>query len=197
MITKNQARTLYFLDRDSDLNELIEEIEKNRKIELLTFLETQQNRLQEKGPGEYLTLEDIVKVKEGELENMQRFFRGAVVPYFIRQNYDMWEYKIPSDIIEEGTNEIKKSVGFMKYDHTGHITTEVNSMATFERVKDLNQFLEMVEAVCFVDNGFIFPSSEHFKKLEKTKGRDAAQRQVFEELLEKTKNRFYKREIIK
>jgi hypothetical protein len=138
----------------------------------------------------------VLKLKEGELERMQRFFRGAVVPYYVRQKYDIWSEGIASDDLAKGTEEIKRAVGFLKYDSTGHITEEVNSMTTFERTKDLNEFLNMIQAVCFDDEALIFPDSEYFRKLEKEKGRHGAQRQTFLELYEKVKNRHYKREII-
>ncbi len=167
-----------------------------KRSELIVFLQRQHERLQEKDAGEYFTVEDTTKLKDGELEKMQRFFRGAVIPYFVRQKYNIWTEGIESDAIHAGTDEIKRAVGFLKYDHTGHITETVNSMSTFERVKDLNEFLNMVQVVCFDDEGFLFPDSEYFRKLEKEKGRGAAERQCFKELHEKVKNQHYKREII-
>lgn len=196
MITKNQTKSLYYLDRDTDINELVDEMMRVKRSEALTFLQRQKDRLQAKDAGEYFTVEDTTKLKEGELERMQRFFRGAVVPYYVRQKYNIWTEQIASKRLAQGTKEIKQAVGFFKYDHTGHITKEVNSMATFERVKDLNVFLQSIEEVCFDDEGFIFPDSDHFKKLEREKGRDAARHQVFAELYYKVKNRFYKGEII-
>lgn len=196
MILKDKVKSLFYLDRDTDVSELAEDILRTKRAEIIVFLQRQHARLQEKEAGEYFTVEDVLKLKDGELENMQRFFRGAVVPYYVRQRYDIWSEGIESEALAEGTKEIKRRVGFLKYDHTGHITEDVNSMATFERVKDLNEFLNMVQAVCFDDEAYIFPDSKHFKDLEKAKGRHAAQRQVFQELYEKVKNKHYKREIL-
>lgn len=196
MILKNVVKTLFYLDRDTDVNELAEDILRTKRAEIIVFLQRQSERLQEKEAGEYFTVEDSLKLKDGELEKMQRFFRGAVVPYYVRQKFNIWTEGIESDVLYQGTEEIKRRVGFLKYDSTGHLTDKVNSMSTFERVKDLNEFLNMVEAVCFDDEAFIFPDSDYFKKLEKDKGRHAAQRQTFLELYEKVKNKHYKREII-
>lgn len=196
MILKDKVKSLFYLDRDTDVQELAEEILRMKKAEIIVFLERQSNRLQEKEAGEYFTVEDVLKLKDGELEKMQRFFRGAVVPYYVRQKYNIWTEGIEPEVMAKGTEEIKRAVGFVKYDSTGHITENVNSMSSFERVKDLNEFLKMVEEVCFDDEAFIFPDSEYFRKLEKEKGRHASQRQVFLELYEKVKNRHYKREII-
>jgi len=195
MIFKNKIQSLFFIDRDTDINDLADRILKQKAIEIKEFLEDQRIRLEEKDAGEYFTVEDTLKLKEGELERMNRFFRGAVVPYYIRQKYNIWAKTIPSKTIIYGADEIKRLVGFMKYNHDGRITKETNSLTTFLRVKDLNEFLKMVEAVCFDDNYFIFPDSKHFKDLEKNKGRGSAQRQVFKELHEKVKNKHYKREI--
>lgn len=196
MILKDKTKSLFYLDRDTNINQLADEILRVKRSEIIVFLQRQWNRLQEKEIGEYYTVEDILKLKDGELEKMKRFFRGAVVPYYLRQKYDIWSEQLNQGDIERVTEELKESVGFMKYDYTGHITKEVNSMATFERVKDLNEFLKTIEMVCFDDNGFIFPDSKHFKDLEKEKGRYATQRQLTSELHEKFKNKFYKREII-
>lgn len=195
MISQNQSRLLYYLDRNTDVPALVDKMLRARRVESIQLIERLRLRLEEKQGGEYFTVEDRVSLKDGELEKMMRFYRGAVIPYFFRQQYDHWDEEMPRGAMEACHEEVKMSVGFMRYDHTGHITKETNSLATFERVKDFNEFLTHVEAVCFQDNSFIFPNSEHFLKLEKAKGRAAAQRQVFEELREKHKNRFAGREI--
>lgn len=196
MILKTLTKTLHFLDRDTDVPVLVEEILRQKRAEITVFIERQKDRLQEKDAGEYFTLEDSLKVKEGELENMQRFFRGAVIPYYAMQSRNAWGEDLSSGIIDDATDEVKREVGFFKYDHSGHITDEVNSMANFERVKDLNEFLHQVEDVCFKDQGYIFPDSKHFKELVKLKGREAAQRQVLQELYQQYKTRFPGGEIV-
>lgn len=196
MITKTNIRSLYYLDRDTDIDSLVDEMLKVKRSEAIVFLKRQQDRLQEKDATKYFTLEDSLKLKDGELENMMRFFRGAVVPYYIRQSRWIWRSPLTTLLVKECTEEIKRSVGFLKYNSSGHITDEVNSLLTFEKVKDFNAFLTMIEEVCFEDHAYIFPDSEHFKKLEKAKGRDAAQRQVLQELEEKIKNKFPDRKII-
>lgn len=196
MIEKKKVKSLFYLDRDTDVNALAAEIIRVKRSEIIVFLQRQHERLQEKEAGEFFTVEDILQLKDGELENMQRFFRGAVVPYYVRQKYNIWTEGIEEDLIHQGTEEIKRAIGFLKYDSSGHITEVVNSMATFERVKDLNEFLKMVEVVCFDDEGYIFPDSKYFKDLLKQKGRSATQRQIIQELHEKVKNQHYKREII-
>jgi len=190
MILKNLTKSLHYLDRDTDVPALVDEILRLKRAEITVFIERQKDRLQEKEAGDYFTLEDVLKVKEGELENMQRFFRGAVIPYYAMQSRNVWGEDLSSALLDDCTEEVKKEVGFLKYDHTGHITDEVNSMTTFERVKDLNDFLHTIEEVCFKDQGYIFPDSQHFKDLVKAKGRDAAQLQVLQELYQQYKNRF-------
>ena len=198
MITKNQTKSLYYLDRDTDVRTLVDEMMRTKRAEAITFLERQKDRLQEKEAGEYYTVEDTTKLKDGELEKMMRFFRGAVVPYYVRQRHDLWDILQEPDasLVAECTNEIKRAVGFMRYDHTGHITKDVNSLATFERAKDFSQFLRDVEAVCFDDRGYIFPDSKLFRDLEKLKGREAAHRQALYELRERVKNLYKDRQIV-
>ena len=184
------------MDRETDPVVLAREIIKTQEAELIVFLTRQHSRLQEKDAGESFTVENTVKLKEGELERMNRFFRGAVAPYYARQRFDVWDDNLPSKYVVAATKELKQRVGFMLYDHNGRITENVNSMTTFLLVRDLNAFLKEIEEVCFDDEGFIFPDSKHFKALWKEKGRIAAERQVFEELREKHRNRFFDRKII-
>lgn len=186
----------YYLDRDTDTDKLTNRILENKKADLMEWLKEHKNTLQGREAGDSFTLKDDITLQHGELENMQRFFRGAVVPYYFRQKYNYWHYSIPSKSFQNATNELKKRVGFIKYNHKGKPIDEVNSMTTFKKVEDLNEFLTMVQEVCFDDEGFIFPDSEYFKKLEKEKGRAEAQKQVFFELYEKYRNKFYKREIL-
>lgn len=194
MITKNQSKNTYYLERDTDINELIDKMLRVKKSELFVLLKRRQNDLFEKeNPGEFFSVNDTVKVTGGELENMKVFFR-VVVAYFLRQEHDFWAPSIPSSMMKEAAKDIKKRVGFMKYDISGFMTEETNSITSFDLVKDLNEFLSHVEQVCFEDEGYIFPNSEYFKKLSKQKGRVQAQRQVIAELHEKHKNKFYKRE---
>lgn len=190
MITAKQCKSLYYLDRDSDVGELVEKILAKKKQELYIFIERKKNELQPKEAGEFFTLEDVLKCKDGGLEKMQYFFRAAVVPYYIRQEYDFWDEKIPIDMLIEGTKKMKRSVGFTLYDHTGKKTDEVNSMTTFKTIKQLNEFITDLENVCFVDNDYFFPDSKHFNALVEKKGRKAAKRQVLSELQEKWRNRF-------
>jgi hypothetical protein len=192
MISKNFCKQYHYLDRDTDINKLAEEMMPALKTELVNFLTYKHTLLQDKDAGAFVTLEHIVKAKEGELDKMLLFFRGPVVEYYFRQKNDHWNLNdhIPAIYLNEATDEIKRMVGFTLFDHTGLKTDEVNSMVTFTTIKALNEFLHDIEGVCFDDMGYIFPDSAHFKALLKEKGRDGAKRQVLEELKTKVKNKY-------
>lgn len=191
MISKNFCKQYHYLDRDTDIEQLASEMMPALKSELMNFLQYKQTLLQAKDAGEFITLEHMVKAKEGELEKMNLFFRGPVVEYYFRQKYDYWNLNdpIPASHLNDATDEIKRAVGFTLYDHTGKKTDDVNSMMTFTTVKALNEFLNDIENVCFNDQGYIFPDSDHFKKLLKLKGRQSAKRQVIGELHDRVKNK--------
>lgn len=191
MISKNFVKTVHYLDRDTQLEPLCDEIIESIRPELMMFLEYKHNLVLEKPAGEYLTIEHLVRAQEGELDKMNLFFRGPVVEYYFRQKFDYWNLNdnIPASHINDTTDEIKRMVGFTLYDHTGRKTDEVNSMTTFHTVRALNEFLNDIENVCFIDQGYIFPDSGHFKQLVLSKGRDGAKRQVLEELKVRIQNK--------
>lgn len=198
MISKNFVKESFFIDRDTNIQDLVSSIMRDSTFEadLLNFLEYKQNMLEGKSAGEFISLEHIVRAKEGDLDKMNLFFRGPVVEYYFRQEYGFWNRdRIPSSNLNDTTDEIKRAVGFTLYDHEGHKTDDVNSMTTFTTVKALNEFLNDIENVCFIDKGFIFPDSAHFKALLRSKGREGAKRQVMNELHEKVKNKYQNRNI--
>jgi hypothetical protein len=196
MISKNFIKETHYLDRDTNIEDLAEQIAVDFMGDLVPFLEYKQNLLEGKSAGDYIGLDHILRSKEGDLERMNLFFRGPVVEYYFRQEHGYWnEEAIPASHINDTTDEIKRMVGFTLYDHEGHKTDDVNSMTTFTTVKALNEFLNDIEHVCFDDKGHIFPESAHFKSLLKSKGREGAKRQVIHELHEKVKNKYQDREI--
>lgn len=195
MITSKQTKNLYYLDRDSHIAELVEEIIQNKRREVTTFLERKKNDLESKDPGEFWTIEDTTKCKDGGLEKMMFFFRAAVVPYFVRQENNFWESKIPVELLVKGADEMKRSIGFTLYNLEGQKTEEPNSMTVFKTIKELQEFLTDLENVCFLDRDFFFPDSKHFNELIEMKGREATKTQVLGELHEKFKNKFQDREV--
>src|SRR5690606_35746178 len=121
--------------------------------------------------------------------------RGPVVEYYIRQKHNLWT-PIPIELRQRETDEIKRRVKFVLYDHLGKITNEVNSLAVFKKTDEFNNFLKEVEAVCFLDDDYIFPDSKRFLDLVNAKGLYIARQQVINELKEQYKNKFYKRDNI-
>lgn len=191
-----QLKQQYLLDRDTDIIALAEEIINQDRKELIEFLKEKQALLHEKDLGEYFIVDKVIKLKEGELAKMERFFRGPVVEYYTRQSRDIWTEKVSHSILSLCTDELKRRVGFILYDEKGYPTEEVNSITSFKRVKDFRKFLEDIENVCFKDNDYIFPDSKHFKELTKEKGIDSAMRQVISELFISYKNKFFNQEIV-
>lgn len=188
---------VHYLDRDTNLDTLTDEIMHAMRDDVRAFLEFKQNILMGKEAGEFITLEHVLRAKEGELDKMNLFFRGPVVEYYFRQKFDYWNLNepIPASHLNDTTDEIKRMVGFTLYDHEGRKTDEPNSMTTFQTLKALNEFLNDIENVCFIDQGYIFPDSAHFKALVKRKGRESAKRQVMRELYEKVKNQHAGRDV--
>lgn len=181
MTSPKKLKTLEYIDRDSKSKQVVESFITKVREQLEIFVEMNIEGLQEKA-GEFRTLQATFEVLNREMDRMMFFFRGAVVPYYVRQQKDFWEEKIPSSLLEECANELKMRTGFIIYDHTGHPTKETNSITTFRNTKQFSEWLTQVENVCFIDEGLFFPDSDHFNNLVEKKGRGEAQRQVLHEL---------------
>ena len=159
MISKNFTKQLHYIDRDTNVPQLANEMMQAMLPELVMFLEYKQNLLQGKDAGEFITVEHIARAKEGELDRMHLFYRGPVVEYYFRQKFDFWNLNdpIPASHLNDTSDEIKRMVGFTLYDHTGKKTDEPNSLTTFQRVKDMAEFLNDIEQICFEDQGYFWP----------------------------------------
>lgn len=181
MSIPKKLKTLEYIDRDSKPKEVVESFISKVREQLEMFVEMNIEQLQDKA-GEFRTLQATFEVLNREMDRMMFFFRGAVVPYYVRQQNDLWDEKIPTSLVEKGVEEIKMRTGFILYDHLGKPTDETNSITTFRNTKQFSEWLTQVENVCFIDEGLFFPDSEHFNKLVEKKGRTEAQRQVLHEL---------------
>ena len=187
---EKEIKQLYYLDRETDTRKLAEEIIQDQKNIMIDFLDHHKNTLQEREAGEFFPVESILKLKDKGIDKMIVFYKYAVIQYYVRQEYDIWDEKIPPEWLKRGDSEMKKKVGFILYDVDGNPTGENNSVTKFKQLKQMNAFLKDVENVCFKDQGYKFPDSKHFKQLRKDKGFDAAKTQIFHELHEWYKNQF-------
>jgi hypothetical protein len=127
---------------------------------------------QMKNHGEFKNVNFEMKTENREISNLHRFYRGAVLPYYIRQreeNFDK-EWKYTTEHAEKYTNELKEQIGFFIFDDRGK-KVGLNSFAVFEETKKYVKTLELMENIAFDNQGFKFPSSEHYKELEKKHGR--------------------------
>ena len=84
---KESVKSLFYLDRDTDINALASEIlQVKREQKIIVFTETMR-RLQEKEAGSFFTVEDILQLKDGELENIQQLTSSeTVVPTMYAKN---------------------------------------------------------------------------------------------------------------
>lgn len=195
MIGKNKSKHLFYIDRDTDIDKLIERMVSEMKNEWRHLFETEKNNLQAKAT-EFVTVENNLTVGNTEMQRMTRFYKGAVLPYYYRQEYGDWDHEITSDQLDDIDKEVKRKVGFVLYDHTGMKTNEVNSTTTFKLARDFADFLNDIENVCFTDNGYIFPDSDEYKKREKKYGVEVAKAWAANTLKEKILNKYKDRVIV-
>lgn len=196
MITKNTSKNTYYIERDTDSLEILKQIFQQLEKELLPIIDYETNELKGKEAGEYRTLEVTAKVGNTEMSRLTRYYKSAVVTGYYRQHYGNWDRKIEAIELQSADAEIKKLVGFVERGSDGMKTDVPNSITNFKLVKEFLQFLTDVENVCFIDNGYIFPDADDYKKTEKTKGRDIAKKEWLDKLKEHIKNMHANREII-
>ena len=190
MITKNKSKIVIYIDRESIAKDIVATIFAKAQDEFIEYVQSKIDKLQEKDAGHYFTLDLILQAMNKEIENMRAFYKGAVVPYYCRQMKDYWGDTIPASLLNECDEEIKTHVGYVIYDSLGNTTGETNSITNFYETKEFTNFLNDVENVCFKDSELLFPDSQHYKELEKTKGRTVASWQAFQELKQWHKNQF-------
>jgi hypothetical protein len=195
MITKNGSKQILYLDRDSRVDDVIQELINRAVPEWCEHIEAEINNLQGKEAGEFRTIENNFKIGNTELQRLLRFYKGAVIPYFYRQEYGDWEQKIDGACLQDMDKEIKQRIGFVLYDSKGHKTDEPNSTLTFKLAREFNEFLTDIENVCFTDNGYIFPDSDEYKKREKNMGIQGAKEWALNNLKERIMNKYPNREI--
>lgn len=142
---------------------------------------------------EFKNINFTADTENKNISSLHRFFRGAVLPYYVRQNIENFDvnWKMPKEIHEEYVNRIKTEVGFFIYDSEGK-QVDYNSFAVFNETKAFVEKLKEIEEVVFLDQGFIYPSSEHYEELEKQYGRSEAPKVALAELEQEYKNKFKK-----
>jgi len=195
MITKNKSKHIHYLDRDTDIESLLAEMMNRMIPEWRTVLEDEQMNLQGKDAGEFRTIDNTFSIGNTELQRMLRFYKGAVIPYFYRQEYGNWDEKISGENLQDTDMQMKRMIGFVLYDTKGKKTTDVNSTLTFKLAREFNEFLTDIENVCFTDNGYIFPDATEYKKREKEHGVGGAKVWATTVLKEKIMNKYPNREI--
>lgn len=195
MLSKNKSKHIFYVDRDTDVESLLREMTTRMIPEWRALIEAEKNNLQEKEAGEFRTIDNTLTIGNTELQRLIRFYKGAVVPYFYRQEYGNWREKISADNLVDTDKQIKRMIGFVERDETGAKTNEPNSVLVFKLAKDFNQFLTDIENVCFTDNGYIFPDSAEFKKKEKEYGKGGAKAWAEDVLKEAIMNKYPDREL--
>jgi len=179
---EKEIQNLFYLDRDTNIEKLAESILQNKRNTLLKFLKHHQDVLQEREAGEFFPIEDSIKIKDKSIDKMITFYKSAVVQYYIRQEYDVWEEKLTPEQLERGDKEMKEKIGYILYGIDGKPTGKVNSVTAFKQLKEMNTFLKQIEEVCFKDNGYMFPDSKHFNTLKDAKGLGPAKLKIMYEL---------------
>lgn len=196
MITKNKSKHLFYIDRDTDIESLMAEMMNRMIPEWRVVLEEELNSLQEKEVGAFRTIDNTMTIGNTELQNLIRFYKCAVVPYFYRQEYGNWSEKINAENLIDTDTQIKRMIGFVERDEKGNKTTIANSVLTFKLAKDFNQFLTDIENVCFTDYGYVFPDSKEYKAMEKKYGAPGAKKWAEDVLKEAIMNKYPDRELV-
>lgn len=190
MISKGKIKNSFYIDRDTDTEKLVNEIFAKTKAEMKEVFDEEKNILMSKEAGDYRTVDFTVKVGNTELDKLIVFYKGAVVPYFYRQEYSDLNEKVESDNLKDADKQIKRMVGFVERGADGVKTNVPNSITNFRLVKEFLEFLENVENVCFVDNDYKFPDAKEYKKALKEKGRAGARNWALEILKTYLQNKY-------
>ncbi len=186
-----------YIDRDSNEDEIINQIIKWAKSQR-GIIRNEIAKLQEK-PGEFriINLPDKIKPLNREIQRMLAFLWGAVVPYYYRQKYDIYDrnFKMSKEQQQEVMDEFKAAVGFYRFNSNGEITG-LNSLTTLQETKEFANFINDVRREVFGiypeqndDEGhYLFPNSEKYKENYSKRGKEYADAVAIDDLI-KFKNR--------
>jgi hypothetical protein len=90
--------------------------------------------------------------------DMRKFFEGAVAPYFFFQS------EVAYSSVKEGREALKLEFGRKRYQKTINGQTQIISVSTTEYNKmQFQALLDNIQSY-FMENGFLYPDSEDFKK---------------------------------
>lgn len=120
----------------------------------------------------------LIKVEyslyDPEIENMHKFFEGAIIPYYAIQTREILSGNPDSHILKECREELLE--GILGYDvrMANIMKRERGSITDFKEVQQWLTFVNVIKEEFFDPNGYEFPDSDKFHEMAIQYGRDEA-----------------------
>lgn len=129
-----------------------------------------------------LIVKVIYALFDPEIEDMRRFFEGAVKQYYCIQNEHMTEgYPSPKMLKMYRDTILDEMLGY-DLQLVGKVTRRITSTKDFKGVQAWNNFLQTLQETMFDSAGFEFPDSEVFWSDVKNFGYEQAKKVSIERL---------------
>jgi len=117
-----------------------------------------------------------------ETEQQRKFFNGPVVEYWIIQTQENADKEVTPHMKKVGRETLLDRVLGYDVELTDRTTRRRKSTTDFTETQEWHKFLETLKETEFDSNGFEFPDSEEFWKLERAYGYARAQDIAIEQL---------------
>lgn len=121
-----------------------------------------------------ILIKTVCTIHNPEIENMVKFFNGAVVDYFTIQSKDLLSGDIPPLMRKMAREELLDSALGYELKMLTKSARRRKSTANFTNVQQWNDLLKRLEETEFEPNGYFFPDSKEFWELQAKHGYDEA-----------------------
>ncbi len=132
-------------------------------------------------------LKSVTTIHNPQIENMVKFFNGAVVDYYLIQSKDLLSGELPLIMRKQAREELLDSAMGYELKMLTKTSRRRKSTADFTNTQQWNDLLKKLEETEFEPNGYEFPNSEEFWKLVSKHGYTEAKEASIQQLRDKMK----------
>lgn len=138
--------------------------------------------IQKTAPKDGVIIRRTEEIFNPEVVQMQRFFNGPVVIYWVIQSKDLLYGPVDKETIKQARETILSDQLGYTIQLLGRTERRRKSSSDFKSTQAWNDFLEMLRETEFEPNGYIFPNSEEFWELAQKFGYEEAKTISIEKL---------------
>lgn len=142
--------------------------------------------------GAYKLIKTEYSLYDPEIDDMRRFFEGAITEYYVIQSRDILSGTPDSKLIKEGRDELLEAILGYDVRMAMLMKRERASTTDFKEVQQWLVFVNIIKEEFFDPNGYEFPNSDSFRQLAEQYGREEAKAISINKLQESLRRKYGK-----